>query len=168
MNDDVSAHSQEVALVRMPTPVSDVVDQAIDRFINSWPGGMLISGWQIDEIHAHKRWHGADLWMVYTDSIHERLMLFLTHRVTIAAYSDDPDRLLFIPDIVVTKPDGRYILAAESRKSQSPWSIIDLTRELMDKSTTVADVAMRLALGLGDAFDASMTFSPDQATQPVL
>ena len=156
MNHDQSAHAQEVAVVRMPTPISDAVDQAVDHFTKQ------------EGISAHMKWHGADLWMVYADSIDQPTMLLVTHRVTIAAFSDDPDRLLFIPDIVVTKPDGRYILPAESRRKKWTWSIFEHSRELTDRSTSIADVAELITPGLREAWRASLTFTPDEATQPVI
>ena len=98
---------QEIRLVRLPKELSKILDEKVSEFVG------LHSE---DGMKSFQKWHGADLWMVYADSIDGDSGFTLTRRVTIGGYSDDPDILLFIPDIVIAKSEGRYVLSPETRR----------------------------------------------------
>lgn len=95
----------ELTLVRLPPPLSEAIDKTVQEFQHRE---------DIGPIQAIRRWHGADLWIVFADEPHSgQRPGFITRRVTIATYSDTPDRLLFLPDIVLTGPQGRFALPPE-------------------------------------------------------
>jgi hypothetical protein len=90
----------EVRVLRLPVRLSDLVDETVGRFVTAH---------EHEGVQALRRYHSADLWMVYANEpVGEGEPAFLTRRVTIGVYSDDADHLRFIPDIVVTRPNGRF------------------------------------------------------------
>jgi hypothetical protein len=72
--------------------------------------------------------------MVFRDQVSDaKEAVMITHRVTIAAYSDDPGRLVFIPDIVKTTVSGRYVLEEMYRASL----VQKLTQRLAEKNNVI-------------------------------
>ena len=58
-------------------------------------------------IRAHRRWHGAALWMVMKDEQGvSPTPSIVTRRVTIQPDDEEPDTLSFTPDIIVTRGGG--------------------------------------------------------------
>ena len=135
---DVPAPLKETTPLRLPVRISEAVDKAVKTFVSRETGRQ-----------AHLRWHGADLWMIYANSVDVEKQIFVTRRVTIGVYSDDPDTLCFIPDILVTRLDGaRYILPDTKRgNSKASASVFDLTRQVLqysDMQNVTNDVMARL------------------------
>ncbi len=109
----------EASLLRIQSPVSELVDSTIRVFM---------ADHEKERMQGYLRWHGADLWMIYAP-IAETVLL---RRVTVAAYSDHPDDLLFTPDVVAEKPEGRYLLPSEVRRQAvMKLSIFGLMRGLL-------------------------------------
>lgn len=120
---------QEVELLRLHHQISEAVDRAVAIFVNEQNNEERSKG--ISDVAEHlpnpyedppgifrafRRWHGSDLWMVLSNQADAEANALVTHRVTVGVYSDHPDRLVFIPDIVVTRPSGgRYILPPSER-----------------------------------------------------
>jgi hypothetical protein len=60
---------------------------------------------------------------------------FVARRVTIGAYSDRPEFLIFTPDVMLIRPEGRYILPPNQRfANQEQLPILDLMSALLHGS----------------------------------
>lgn len=115
----------QIEAVRLAPPIAKAIDSVVTKFVTE-------SNHQ--GIELQMRWHGADLWMLMEDdeSLHklplsiwesvydtkfaqehreyrQSLAGTLSRRVTIGAFSDDPDSLRFIPDLVLHTTTGRFV-----------------------------------------------------------
>jgi hypothetical protein len=152
MTNEALAFQRETTILSLPAQISSVIDRVVLEFSEE------------NGIQKHLRWHGADLWMVYADSMNSERQCFITRRVTIGVYSDDSDKLAFIPDIVVTKlDDGRYILPYDKRHGSVDYlSVFELTRRSMqdpDMQHVIDGVRTTLAL----TWEKTSGFSEDEA-----
>lgn len=158
--------SLEITVLRLPVPLSDLIDEAVGRFSLAH---------RSERMKANRRYHGADLWMVYTNEpVPTNQPAFLTRRVTVGLYSDSPDHLRFIPDIVVTRPTGRFTLRYEPERSVdgdhlAPVSVLQVrlatepertARELLDPHYLGSITA-----ALERAWSEATELRPQQATQ---
>lgn len=87
-----------------------------------------------------------------------------TYRVVIGAYSDDPDTILFMPDFVVNKPEGRYILPPEKRAITDPdtkLSVSSLVSHQL-RYNKIDDSPIRGSLMI--AWKHALSFSEDDAS----
>lgn len=155
----------EVTLVRLPVRLSDLVDEVVGQF-----GEQHVA----EGLQAHRRYHGADLWLIFRhEPVGEGEPAFLTRRVTIAAYSDDPDNLRFIPDIVVTRPKGRFMLQPDGSQYTGSMKLLPigtLHLRLLEPERTPdypaeRNVRGRIAQALRDAWSAANELQPHEATQ---
>lgn len=156
MNDNASMMT-EITLIHLPAQLSEAVDQVVTRFVKEH---------EREEVRAYQKWHGADLWMIFADSVDSELMAIVTRRVTIGAYSDDPNRLAFISDIVVTKPDGRYILPRQREDildKQASLSIFEKTQSIFLYGKENGDLRARIQQKLNAAWEATKSYSPHDA-----
>lgn len=118
----------EVAVVQLPPPLRAAIGRSVRDF--------AVSSQRVTSID---RWHGADLWMLHTSDHSPRPsgevpvpIGFDTRRVTIAAYTDRPDDLVFTPDVVVHTLEGRYVPSASERsEAQRRLSIFNLMQRLL-------------------------------------
>lgn len=146
-----------VALVSLPVQLGEGIDQKIQGFLA-----------RHQDARAHLRWHGADLWMVFVDE--EVMGGTATRRVTVAAFSDAPDELVFIPDLVLTKGLGRYVLAEEDEGDQHTRvvqrSIFNLMQPLYqnDRNIGMRRLQSNLANALGKAWRNANTIQLEAAT----
>jgi hypothetical protein len=106
MDSEKEQSQVEVMLVRLQPLFAQSIDNAVDIFINYKSESKRTK----EQFHAIKRWHGADIWLVYQDDISSNEHALVQRRINIGAYSDYSDNLLFIGDIVVTKMEGRYAI----------------------------------------------------------
>jgi len=156
----------EITLVRLPVRLSDLVDEAVERFVAQHPD---------ERLQANRRYHDADLWMIFRhEPVGEAEPAFLTRRVTIAVYSDDADHLRFIPDIVVTRPEGRFMLQPDGSRA---WvtgdlpAISTLQVRLSMQPDRVAEQEMhdhflaKIIQALVDAWSAARKLRSHEATQ---
>jgi hypothetical protein len=156
----------EIRLVSLPVRLSDAVDTAVGHFLDQIADQRL---------EAHRRYHDADLWMVYRqESLGETDPGYLTRRVTIGAFSDDPDHLRFIPDIVVTRPNGRFTLEYDPHTDRYPGQVaaisvlqvrlaIDFERTWIE--LTDGNSPDSIVRALEEAWHAAKKLVPQQATQ---
>ena len=159
----------EIRVVRLPAPLSNIVDEAVGRFIESHSN---------ERLEAHRRYHGADLWMVYAhEPVGGSEPAFLTRRITIGVYSDEPDRLRFIPDIVVTRPTGRftieYVPGQNGMYGQIPpistlhvrlaLDAEQVSQQLLDKKHPTS-----VSAALEQAWRSAREIDPPSATQLIL
>jgi hypothetical protein len=107
----------EIAVMRLPPALSNLVDEVVGKFVQSRSE---------ERVHAYHRYHDADLWMVYTHRpTRNSGPGFVTRRVTIGVYSDRPSHLKFIPDIVLSTPVGRFTVA-ESPDTHATVDFLDV------------------------------------------
>ncbi|MBI2449959.1 MAG: hypothetical protein HYV47_00310 [Candidatus Nealsonbacteria bacterium] len=112
-------------IVKLPVPISSIIDQAVDIFVSSHSG-----------VETDKRYQGADLWMIRKhETGNSDEPSIVSRRITIAAYPENEDELVFIPDIIVTKANsGRYVPTAEKRReNMRRLSIFDIEGRLFRK-----------------------------------
>ena len=145
--------AKEVSVIRLPVQLSDAVELAVANFVKKHKD---------NSIKAYQRWHGADLWMIFVESRDDESDCTLARRVTIGTYSDDPQKLAFIPDIVVTKPEGRYILPPQLREKRIQKTVFTLRKadEALIHDKTNEDIKNNL----DEAWKIAKTFSPEEAT----
>jgi hypothetical protein len=147
--------------------LASLIDETVFRFADE----------QEPSLHVIRRWHDADLWMLRDDEVYTEASIY-SRRVTIGAYSDEPDALFFIPDVVVSGVRGRWKVPAEELKRVfvAPLSVADLTLPLIRDLRESADIGwMRghesvvhaLESRLSEAWRAANQIDPEQATQPV-
>jgi hypothetical protein len=152
---------RESTLVELPPRLSDAIDQAV----------LLFEQQAAERIESYRRWHGADLWMVFAESnLDDGTVGVATRRVTVGAFSDTPDDLRFIPDIVVQRRGGRYMLPAGQEGAQDMVgriSIFYLLEEL-HRSTVTAQkpwaVVNQLHQALADAWLTAKKIHTEYAT----
>ncbi len=144
---------KEIRLVRLPRDFSRILDELISEFVG------LHSE---DGMKSYQKWHGADLWMIYADSTDSDSGFNLTHRVTIGGYSDDPDTLLFIPDIVITKSEGRYIMPPDTRVRNILKS--GSIRQKTDEIRVYGKANGEILQFLDNAWKTAVSLSPKDAT----
>jgi hypothetical protein len=113
--------------------------------------------------------------MVYRqESLGETDPGYLTRRVTIGAFSDDPDHLRFIPDVVVTRPNGRYTLEYDPHTDGYTGQVaaisvlqvrlaIDFERTWIE--LTDGNSPDSIVRALEEAWHAAKKLVPQQATQ---
>lgn len=104
-------------LVRLPGPVSVVVDTAVKDFIP------LDDGPKPETI---RRWHDADLWMVHAEQAGRvdagmgiKEAAILSTRVTVGAFEipeEEEPVIAFVPDLLITRRAGRRILPEALRR----------------------------------------------------
>ena len=143
---------EEIRLVRLPWEFSRILDVLVSEFVGKH---------REEGMKAHQKWHGADLWMIYTDSTYGDSGSALTRRVTIGGYSDDPDTLLFIPDIVITNSEGRHIMPPDVRFGNIlKWRSIRLkTDEIRGYDKANGEISEFL----DDAWKVAASLSPNEA-----
>ncbi|MBI2761321.1 MAG: hypothetical protein HYX51_07855, partial [Chloroflexi bacterium] len=157
----------ETVLLRLPVRLSDLINEVVERFVELHTN---------ERVQAYQRYHGADLWMVYRhEPVGELEPAFLTRRVTIAAYSNDPDHLRFIPDIVVNTPRGRYTLEYDPHRDGLGGSVDAISvlqaQLVSDRVPRWGDLVDEHYLGsiagaLARAWDTAKRLKSEQATQP--
>ena len=110
--------------LRLQPQLSRIVDRAVVRFVNRLNGEPdHLEGFDdplfhlpklaesTSRMHAFRRWHGADWWMVLHEDAREVPNgCTVTRRVTIVPDSIEPDTLDFLPDLVVTRGGARFVL----------------------------------------------------------
>jgi hypothetical protein len=110
----------ELSIIRLPPRLSETTDKSIGAFLEEHAE---------EEIQSYRRWQGSDLSMIFTTkTVQGYQPAFVTRCVTIGAFSDDPGHIAFVPDIVVTRPEGRYTLPRNSNGSPAHvvrWFICD-------------------------------------------
>lgn len=156
----------EIRLVRLPVRLSDLVDEAVGRFVERHPD---------ERLQTTRRYHDADLWMVFRhEPVGEGEPAFLTRRITVGVYSDDADHLRFIPDIVVTRPGGRFMLMPDGTHD---WTAADLPAistlqvrlSMHDDRTAEQEMhdhlLARIIQALEGAWSAARKLRPHEATQ---
>lgn len=137
-----------VSVERLPAAIANEVDRAVHAIAEEIP---------VDRRRLYARWHGADLWMIVQQDLHpeervrlrqrpldvrerpahpyaasETVVLMLERRLTVGLYSDAPDALRFITDLVVHTPEGRYLSHnAEPDEAAPSESLLGLTRLLL-------------------------------------
>jgi hypothetical protein len=156
----------EIVLVRLPAPLSDLIDEAVDQFVEQHAD---------ERLQAQRRYHGADLWTIFRhEPVGEGEPAFLTRRVTIAAYSDDPDYLRFIPDIVVTRPEGRFMLQPNGSRGHMsmglpPISVLQVRLALeFDRASKLQmphQIRDSITRAISDAWSSAQSLEPRDATQ---
>lgn len=104
---------QDLQVVSLPAIVASHVDAAFESFRTAIdPEGALGSNGQL---RIYPRWHGADVWLVTQQDDTSQHGIPATRQLTVTAYSDEPDRLYFLPDIVSYGVYGRSRLASTTR-----------------------------------------------------
>ena len=160
----------EITVLRLPVRLSDLVDDVVRRFVEAHAN---------ERVQAHRRYHDADLWMVFAhEPVGDGEPAFLTRRVTIGVYSDDPDYLRFIPDIVVTRPNGRFTLAYTPQENSKLRGHLDAISVLQAHLVSDRVAAWREltdphppgsgAAALERAWDEAKRSEARQATQPII
>ena len=110
--------------LRLQPQLSKIVDRAVVRFVNRFnKESDYLKGFDdplfhlpkpaesTRRMHAFRRWHGTDWWMVlYEDANEVPAGCTVTRRVTVLPDSLEPDTLDFSPDLVVTRGGARFIL----------------------------------------------------------
>lgn len=144
---------QDIAPVRLPIELSRIINDHISSFVKEHAE---------EGVQAHQRWHGADLWMIYADSLDEDTNTIVTRRVTIGAFSDEPDRLVFISDIITTRQEERYTLPFDERRKYitAPISVRLKLDEVVGYGKLNGDVEASLAEG----WKTASSISPKDAT----
>lgn len=156
----------EVRLLSLPPQLSDAVDRAVRLFERDHDSG----------IQSRNRWHDADIWILSCDRVLKNQQPgWVTHRVTIAAYSNRPDELRFISDIVVSCPSGRFMLPANEGTGilVRTLSIFDLLEEYRRDRDTAAPalygglrkIVRCLQHEIKQAWSAAIDLQPEFATQ---
>jgi len=109
-----------IYVVQLPNQVSSEIDLVVDDFASGtnksvvqYAGPPYVDGSLNGLLDSTKRWQGADLWIISTDSQAPGVSI-TTRRVTISAFSDLPDMLVFIPDIIVTSTNGKFMLSSDT------------------------------------------------------
>jgi len=162
----------ETTLLRLPPPVSDAVDDAVNKF--------TVQGAPVQR-RAHYRWHGADIWMILQDDMAlfspppwalastderdgQRIVFadrpvglnrsgLLTRRLTVGAFSDRPDTLTFVPDWLLSTREGRYVASPDDLDENAfEVSIFDLTRTALTNLTAETALGSRLLALLQSAW----------------
>ena len=143
-------------LVRLPREVSDNLDAAIRKFVDER---------ESDGVKGHFRWHDADWWMVYTESVQiadETEPAIVQRRVTVGAFAGSstvwPD-IVFIPDVLLITAHGRYIQPKEERAVVGRSDL----RLTINPSVALQDLQSQSRNILGKAWDEASGLDPGQA-----
>ncbi|MDP6451952.1 MAG: hypothetical protein QF898_01475 [SAR202 cluster bacterium] len=109
-----------IHVVQLPVQVSSEIDSFVDDFVSGnnnnvlrYAGRRVGAESQADLIVSQKRWQGADLWVISAD-LQAPEFSIVTRRVTIGAFSDAPDMMVFVPDIIVTTTNGKFMLPPDT------------------------------------------------------
>ena len=144
-----------IHVVQLPAQVSSEIDSFVDEFVASSNKEILRHAQRLDAADTHaafvnstKRWQGADLWIISGGSLATEFSI-ATRRVTIGAFSDAPDTLAFIPDIIVTMTNGQFMLPPDT----PDWveienlhvSVSELVRHLGTESSSRQNVKSMLS-----------------------
>ena len=183
MIDESAPIMEEISLVDLPGELSEAIDVAVVLFVNENNKEQdLKKGLSSPVAHlpdpdndppgvfrAYRRWHGADLWIVFSDAEDDQPKGKVTHRVTIGVYSDARDKLIFIPDIVVTKPSGRYVLPLQAQDTVESRDLYLSVRELEEAIFSYGkrngDLRNRITRKLTEAWRYAMEIPPSDATE---
>ena len=161
-----------IHVVQLPDQVSSAIDSFVDEFVASSNKDIIRYAQRLDAdthtafINSTKRWQGADLWLILGGSLETELSI-ATPRVTIGAFSDAPDTLVFIPDIIVTRTNGQFMLPpdtpdwVEIENLQVPVS--DLTRLIGVESSSANNIFLMLMSVCSVAWRIAEEISPSKA-----
>ena len=163
-----------------------IVDLAVVKFINQHNGEPdLKEGFDNPFYHlpnptavgpprirAHRRWHGAALWMVLKDEQGvSPTPSVVTRRVTIQPDDEEPDTLSFTPDIIVTRGGGgRFTLPGNMPHFQEFRRQVNLSKIYIGLILGTADgerAEAPIINALHRAWKFTAEFHDEDATLPI-
>ena len=161
-----------IHVVQLPDQVSSAIDSFVDEFVASSNNDIIRYAQRLDAdthtafINSTKRWQGADLWIISGGSLETELSI-ATPRVTIGAFSDAPDTLVFIPDITVTRTNGQFMLPPDTPDwveiENLQVSVSELARHLDIESSSRENVHHILSKVCSVAWRIAEEISPSKA-----
>ncbi|HZQ38375.1 MAG TPA: hypothetical protein VFD32_20775 [Dehalococcoidia bacterium] len=169
-----------VSVERLPPVIADAVDRAVQALAEEIPP---------DRRRLYVRWHGADLWMIVYEDMHPEgrialhprrptlregsepyaehraTIMMLERRLTVGLFSDAPDDLRFLTDMVAHTPQGRYLSHfAKPDQSVPSESLLGLTRLLMREDRQSEGVFDRISSQLRRQWAVSQAANPTVVT----
>ena len=165
--------------------LAKLVDTAVVKFINRQNGEPNLKKGLDDplfhlpnpaytgppKVRAHRRWHGAALWMVVCDEPGDgHAPSIITRRVTVAPDYEEPDMLSFIPDIIVTRSGGRFILPdgdARLHEFRKRVNLFRIYAGLMLGNDGGEHAEESITKGLTEAWSLATHYDAKDATAPI-
>ena len=123
------------------------------------------------KVRAHRQWHGSALWMVVRDEPGDGpAPSIITRRVTVSPDYEEPDMLSFIPDIIVTRSGGRFILPdddARLHKFRQRVNLFRIYAGLMIGNDGGEHADESIVRGLSEAWSLATQYDANDATVPI-
>ena len=166
----------ELRVIDLPTPVASILDEMelpdTDGVAYQWlkpESASFAADLELPRLSPPRhRWMGSSLWLYEREMFLERSDSTRTfQRVIVAAFSDEPETLLFMPDLIAIRGGRTYKIPATSRlELQVRLSVFDLLRLLLfgEQDKAYEDVTRKLR----QAWRNAASLSRDDATEPVL